>query len=76
MSGISARINLIPFNPSSLTGALAIPYRRPSPERVRAFQTRLMAAGLLTLTRETRGDDASAACGQLAVGLENEVSSR
>jgi 23S rRNA (adenine2503-C2)-methyltransferase len=65
LSGVRARVNLIPFNPST---ALGIPYRRPSPERVRAFQARLVNAGILTITRETRGDDAAAACGQLAVG--------
>lgn len=62
MSGIRARINLIPFNASA-----GLPYRRPDPERIRAFQHRVIAGGLLTIVRETRGDDALAACGQLAV---------
>ena len=61
MRGIRARINLIPFNPTP-----TLPYRRPSPERIRAFQARVMAAGLICIVRETRGDDAMAACGQLA----------
>jgi 23S rRNA (adenine2503-C2)-methyltransferase len=62
LRGIPVRINLIPFNSSP--GA---PYGSPSALRVRAFQRRLVDAGMLTLTRETRGQDAAAACGQLAV---------
>lgn len=61
LRGVRARVNLIPFNPTP-----TLPYRRPSPERVRAFQARIMSAGLLCIVRETRGDDAMAACGQLA----------
>lgn len=61
LGGVRARVNLIPFNPTP-----TLPYRRPSPERVRAFQARVMAAGLICIVRETRGDDAMAACGQLA----------
>jgi len=63
MAGIRARINLIPFNASD-----GLPYGRPDAERIRAFQHRVIAGGLLTIVRETRGDDAAAACGQLAVG--------
>lgn len=57
-----ARVNLIPFNASA--GAA---YRRPDAAAVQAFQRRVMAGGLLCLVRETRGEDAAAACGQLAV---------
>ena len=61
MRGIRARINLIPFNASD-----GLPYRRPDTDRIRAFQSRVIAGGLLTIVRETRGEDALAACGQLA----------
>ncbi len=59
--GVRARVNLIPFNPSP-----GLPYHRPTPERVRAFQRRVIAGARLCIVRETRGDDALAACGQLA----------
>lgn len=59
--GLSCKFNLIPFNPFP-----GVPFRRPSPARVRAFAERLMAAGRLTTIRKTRGDDVDAACGQLA----------
>jgi len=62
LDGVHARVNLIPYNPSSVTT-----YRRPSRERVRAFQHRVIDKGLICLVRETRGDDTAAACGQLAV---------
>jgi len=55
------KINLIPFNP--FPGS---PFRRPSGIAVRAFQDRLVAAGLAAMTRTTRGEDILAACGQLA----------
>lgn len=55
------KINLIPFNPFPGTH-----YRRPSGIAVRAFQDRLVQAGMATMTRTTRGDDIQAACGQLA----------
>ncbi len=56
-----AKVNLIPFNPFPATQ-----YRRSSPERIDAFRDLLTAAGLTTITRQTRGDDIDAACGQLA----------
>ncbi|MCB1964953.1 MAG: 23S rRNA (adenine(2503)-C(2))-methyltransferase RlmN, partial [Candidatus Accumulibacter sp.] len=42
------------------------PYRRSSAARIRRFAEILMAAGVVTTTRKTRGDDIDAACGQLA----------
>jgi 23S rRNA (adenine2503-C2)-methyltransferase len=58
---LPCKFNLIPFNPFPDSG-----YRRSPGERVRAFAARLMAAGIVTTTRKTRGDDIDAACGQLA----------
>jgi 23S rRNA (adenine2503-C2)-methyltransferase len=63
LAGIRCRINLIPFNPTP-----SIAFERPSRERVLAFRDRLIGLGYLTIVRETRGDDAAAACGQLAAG--------
>ncbi len=59
--GVSCKFNLIPFNPFPHSG-----YRRSPRERVQAFASRLMAEGIITTTRKTRGDDIDAACGQLA----------
>lgn len=61
LDGIRARVNLIPFNP-----APRLPYARPAPERIEAFKARVIAGGRLCFLRQTRGDDALAACGQLA----------
>lgn len=65
LRGIPSKVNLIPWNPHELTDG-SIPYRRPSDERVRAFQAALKARGLAVYVRRPRGDDIDAACGQLA----------
>jgi 23S rRNA (adenine2503-C2)-methyltransferase len=56
----TAKVNLIPFNPFPGTQ-----FERSAPEVIRAFQTQLLEAGVLTMLRRTRGDDIDAACGQL-----------
>jgi 23S rRNA (adenine2503-C2)-methyltransferase len=58
---VSCKFNLIPFNP--FPGS---PYLRSPSPRIRRFAEILMAAGVVTTTRKTRGDDIDAACGQLA----------
>jgi 23S rRNA (adenine2503-C2)-methyltransferase len=58
-----AKLNLIPFNP--VPGRLA--YRPPAPERVAAIRGRLLAQGLPVGVRWSRGAQARAACGQLAL---------
>ena len=58
---VRCKLNLIPFNPFPQSGL-----KRSSNNRVRAFAERLQAAGVITTTRKTRGDDIDAACGQLA----------
>ena len=55
------KVNLIPFNPFPGSGL-----RRSPREAIRRFNDRLSAAGIVTTTRKTRGDDIDAACGQLA----------
>jgi 23S rRNA (adenine2503-C2)-methyltransferase len=54
------KVNLIPYNP--LEGA---PYRAPGPETVERFREILLGAGVQAITRERRGADIRAACGQL-----------
>lgn len=62
------KINLIPFNPFSLSD-----YERPSKNAIRRFQTVLMEAGFITMVRTTRGDDIDAACGQLAGQVQDRT---
>jgi len=58
---VPCKFNLIPFNP--FPGS---PYLRSPSQRIRRFAEILIAAGVVTTTRKTRGDDIDAACGQLA----------
>jgi 23S rRNA (adenine2503-C2)-methyltransferase len=58
---VSCKFNLIPFNPFPNS-----PFRRSPAQRIRRFADILIAAGIVTTTRKTRGDDIDAACGQLA----------
>ena len=61
LEGIPAKVNLIPFNPFPNTR-----YRRSPQGRIDRFFEILNRAGVVTITRKTRGDDIDAACGQLA----------
>jgi len=61
IEGISALVNVIPFNPHA-----DAPYQRPGAARVDAFVRVCRAAGLQVQVRTPRGDDIDAACGQLA----------
>jgi 23S rRNA (adenine2503-C2)-methyltransferase len=61
LQDIPAKVNLIPFN--SFPGTR---FQRSGAEAIERFREVLMAAGLVTVTRRTRGSDIAAACGQLA----------
>jgi 23S rRNA (adenine2503-C2)-methyltransferase len=63
-----AKVNLIPFNPFPGSD-----YRRSTPEALISFRQVLLDAGIMTITRRTRGDDIAAACGQLAGQVNNRV---
>ncbi len=65
---VPCKFNLIPFNP--FPGS---PFKRSPAERVRRFADILMAAGIITTTRKTRGDDIDAACGQLAGQVKDKT---
>lgn len=54
------KINLIPFNAHPLSS-----FKRPSDERVAAFQSILQSHHLSVFVRTTRGEDIDAACGML-----------
>jgi 23S rRNA (adenine2503-C2)-methyltransferase len=57
-------LNVIPFND---WGTASSPYREPSAERTDAFVARLRSHGCLVKVRRSRGRDARAACGTLAI---------
>ena len=59
--GIPSKVNLIPFNSFPNAG-----FSCSSSKTIDTFRNILMNAGLITITRKTRGDDIDAACGQLA----------
>ncbi len=61
LRGLPAKVNLIPFNPFPQT-----PYQCSISKTIDHFRDILMQAGLITVTRKTRGSDIDAACGQLA----------
>jgi 23S rRNA (adenine2503-C2)-methyltransferase len=61
LSGISAKVNLIPWNPGEL------PYRPPTAESTEEFRQVLNAKGVPAFVRYSRGQDVNAACGQLAL---------
>ncbi|ABL02151.1 23S rRNA m(2)A-2503 methyltransferase [Candidatus Ruthia magnifica str. Cm (Calyptogena magnifica)] len=61
LKGISAKINLIPFNSFEKTQ-----YQTSSAQTIEKFQNILYHQGIRTMTRRTRGEDIGGACGQLA----------
>jgi 23S rRNA (adenine2503-C2)-methyltransferase len=65
-AGIKLVVNLIPWNDIAAQSGPAANYQTPSPEALSAFQKTLMKRNILCYVRTTRGDDESAACGQLA----------
>jgi 23S rRNA (adenine2503-C2)-methyltransferase len=62
LSGLRAKVNLIPINPDPVLGDRMVP---PDDERIERFKERLRQKGLIATVRRRRGDDVSAACGQL-----------
>src|SRR4051812_23317583 len=64
MEGFRAHVNLIPYN-SIGPGLSGTTYRTPPPEKISAFGQILRNRGVVAHIRRTRGDDVSAACGQL-----------
>ena len=71
ISGIPAKINLIPFNewPGS-------PYERSDWERIEKFADIIYKAGYASPIRTPRGEDIMAACGQLKSATERARKSR
>ncbi|WP_370282268.1 23S rRNA (adenine(2503)-C(2))-methyltransferase RlmN [Pseudooceanicola sp.] len=71
ISGIPAKINLIPFN--EWPGA---PYERSDWDRIQAFADIVHKAGYASPIRTPRGEDIMAACGQLKSATERARKSR
>ncbi len=67
LEGMQVKVNLIPYNPNP-----GLPFRRPSAEGVEQFRSILTERFVSAFVRRPRGDDISAACGQLAY-LEKSV---
>jgi 23S rRNA (adenine2503-C2)-methyltransferase len=67
-TGVSCKVNLIPFNPFPASGLTRSPHRQ-----VLAFAKLLSDAGIVTTVRKTRGDDIDAACGQLAGDVKDRT---
>ncbi len=65
LAGWRVHVNLVPYNSigSGLSGRI---YARPSLNRIDRFSSVLRENKVVTHTRVTRGDDITAACGQLA----------
>jgi len=67
LHGDLAHVNLIPMNPVAHT-----PWQASSPERVAEFAARVRHNGIGVTVRANRGQDAGAACGQLAANRAGE----
>lgn len=71
LSGMPAKVNLIPFNPFPQAG-----YQRSKAETIKAFADILRAKKIIATTRKTRGDDIDAACGQLVGKVQSRQKNR
>jgi 23S rRNA (adenine2503-C2)-methyltransferase len=68
LHGLKAKVNLIPMNPHPGSSLVAT-----NPERLKNFQFYLSERGIPAPIRYSRGQDVSAACGQLAAKREEEL---
>ncbi|MDX8404480.1 MAG: 23S rRNA (adenine(2503)-C(2))-methyltransferase RlmN [Mariprofundaceae bacterium] len=60
LDGLGCTINLLPFNPFPDS-----PFNRPNDTIIAAFRSILVKANMVVVVRESKGDEISAACGQL-----------
>jgi len=68
LHGVKAKVNLIPFNEHE-----GSPYKTPDHQSMRAFQTYLLDRQIVAVRRAGKGQDISAACGQLKGKLEGKL---
>jgi len=65
LHGIKAKVNLIPYNEHEGSD-----YRTPAAEQIEVFQRYLLDRDIVAIRRASKGQDISAACGQLKARLE------
>lgn len=65
LAPIRAKVNLIPFNEHAKSD-----FKRPSPLKISHFLQILLDRNVTAITRKSKGDDISAACGQLKAKLK------
>jgi len=68
LKGARIKVNLISYNEHGKS-----PYRSPRRETIDRFRDILLAEGIRAITRERRGEDIAAACGQLCVDIRKEI---
>jgi len=66
LKDVKCKINLIPYNPSPYTE-----YERPDRQAVDTFHQYLLDRNFTVIIRASRGQDVSAACGQLGMSYLN-----
>ena len=66
---VRCKVNLIPFNPHEGSG-----FERPAEEAILAFQEILLGKHFTVIIRQSKGQDISAACGQLRARSAAEAS--
>jgi 23S rRNA (adenine2503-C2)-methyltransferase len=66
---LRAKVNLIPYNPVE-----GLPWKRPARDRCKAFQHALKTHGITATLRLEKGTDINAACGQLRLHHERNLS--
>ena len=71
LAGLRVKVNLIPFNEHP-----GLEMKRPTQEKIEAFQKYLSKRGIPSPVRYSKGLDVSAACGQLAAKKENNLASK
>ncbi|MDR2574687.1 MAG: 23S rRNA (adenine(2503)-C(2))-methyltransferase RlmN [Desulfovibrio sp.] len=62
---VRGKLNLIVYNPVE-----GLPYAAPEPERILAFEQCLWKRRITAVVRKSKGQDISAACGQLRAGAQ------
>lgn len=67
LHGMRAKVNLIPYNEHSGSS-----FKAPSARTIEAFQTYLLSRDMVAIRRASKGQDISAACGQLKGKLDGE----
>jgi 23S rRNA (adenine2503-C2)-methyltransferase len=68
LHGLHCKINLIPFNEHEGSA-----FKCPAEATITAFQSYLMQRQIITMRRASKGQDISAACGQLKGKLDKQI---